>query len=195
MNIKELVTATRSYRRFKQDEISRDTLLELVDLGRLSPSGGNMQPLRYMISCDVDTNAKIFPCTAWAGYLEEWDGPAEGERPTAYIIILHDKEASNSAGCDHGIAAQSIVLGAREVGIGACMIGSIERAELATKLNIPERYRIMLVIALGVPAEDVVLEDVDDSGDIKYYRDADDVHHVPKHALGKIIVNGFTASH
>ncbi|MCK5529080.1 MAG: nitroreductase family protein, partial [Kiritimatiellae bacterium] len=102
MNMEELVTATRSYRRFKQDSISNETLLGLVNLGRLSPSGGNMQPLRYMVSCDAETNAKVFPCTAWAGYLEDWDGPAEGERPTAYIIILHDKEAANSAGCDHG---------------------------------------------------------------------------------------------
>ena len=187
--MKELVTATRSYRRFKQGEISRDTLLDLVDLGRLSPSGGNMQPLRYMISCDEGTNAKIFPCTAWAGYLADWHGPAEGERPMAYIIILHDKEAANSAGCDHGVAAQSIVLGACERGLGACMIGSVERAELAEKLNIADRYRIMLIIALGVPAEDVVLEVVDESGDIKYFRDENDVHHVPKHALEKIIVN------
>ena len=189
MKIKELVTATRSYRRFEQDEISKDTLLELIDLGRLSPSGGNMQPLRYMISCDADTNAMVFPSTAWAGYLEDWDGPAEGERPTAYIIILHDKEAANAAGCDHGIAAQSIVLGACEMGIGACMIGSIERAELAEKLNIADRYRIMLVIALGVPAEDVLLDVVGDSGDIKYFRDKNDMHHVPKHALEKIVIN------
>ena len=190
MKIKELVTATRSYRRFKQDEISRDILLELFNLVRVSPAGGNMQTLRYMISCDADTNAKIFPATAWAGYLEDWDGPAEGERPTAYIVILHDKEAANAVGCDHGIAAQSIVLGACEMGIGACMIGSVERAELAAKLNIAERYRIMLIIALGIPAEKVVLEVVDESGDIKYFRDENDVHHVPKHTLEKIIVNG-----
>ncbi len=188
MNMEELVTATRSYRRFKQDSISNETLLGLVNLGRLSPSGGNMQPLRYMVSCDAETNAKVFPCTAWAGYLEDWDGPAEGERPTAYIIILHDKEAANSAGCDHGVAAQSIVLGACEVGLGACMIGSVERAELAAKLGIDERYKIMLIIALGIPAEEVVLDVVDDSGDIKYFRDEADVHHVPKHALEKVIV-------
>lgn len=188
MNIKDLVTATRSYRRFKQDNIGIDILRELVDLGRLSPSGGNLQPLRYMLSCDAETNAKIFPCTAWAGYLVDWDGPAEGERPTAYIIILHDKEAANSAGCDHGIAAQSIVLGACEKGIGACMIGSVQRKELAAELNIDERYKIMLVIALGVPDEEVVLEDVDDSGDIKYFRDERGVHHVPKHTLENLIV-------
>ena len=190
MNMKELVTKTRSYRRFKQDAISRDTLLELVDLGRLSASGGNLQPLRYMISFDAETNAKIFPCTEWAGYLKDWNGPAEGERPTAYIIVLHDKEMANSAGCDHGIAAQSIVLGACEKGLGACMIGSVKRAELADKLNVSESYRIMLVIALGVPSEQVALDYVDKSGDIKYFRDEADTHHVPKHSLENIIVNG-----
>lgn len=190
MKMNELVTKTRSYRRFKQDAISCDTLYELVNLGRLSPSGGNLQPLRYMVSCDKDTNAKIFPCTEWAGYLKDWAGPAECERPTAYIVILHDKEAANSAGCDHGIAAQNIVLGACEKGIGACMIGSIHRTELTTALGISDQYRIMLVIALGIPAENVVLDAVDDSGNIKYFRDIDDVHHVPKHSLRNVIISG-----
>ena len=189
MKMKELVTATRSYRRFKQDVISMDILRELVELAGLSPSGGNMQPLRYILSCDAATNAKIFPCTMWAGYLADWDGPAEGERPTAYIIILHDKEVSGSAGCDHGIAAQSIVLGACEKGIGACIIGSLHRTGLAERLEIPERYNIMLAIALGVPGEKVVLEDVGSDGDIKYYRDENDVHHVPKHTLNNLIIN------
>ncbi len=189
MKFKELVTATRSYRRFKQVPVSSETLYELIELARLSPSGGNLQPLRYIISSDAETNAKIYPCTKWAGYLTDWDGPAENERPTAYIIILHDKEAANTVGCDHGIAAQNIVLGACEKGIGACMIGSIERAELAEVLDIPERYRIMLIIALGVPAETVVLEDIGDNGDIKYYRDADGVHHVPKHKLDTLVIN------
>jgi nitroreductase len=188
MGMKDLVTATRSYRRFKLDEISLETLRELVDLARLSPSGGNMQPLRYIISNDAATNAKIFPCTEWAGYFKDWDGPAEGERPAAYIIILHDKEAANSAGCDHGIAAQSIVLGACEQGIGACMIGSIHRNDLADTLNIDERYKIMLVIALGVPAERVILDIVGADGDIKYFRDNNGVHHVPKHLLDDIII-------
>jgi nitroreductase len=189
MMIEDIVKADRSYRRFRQDRlIDQSVLRELVNLGRLSPCAANLQPLKYIISGDPQTNARIFPTTAWAGYLKDWPGPAEGERPSAYIIILGDTEISKGFGCDHGIAAQSILLGAAEKGIGGCMIGSIQRDDLRGTLNIPERYDILLVLALGYPNETVVLEDVGPDGDIKYYRDAQGVHHVPKRTLDEVIL-------
>ena len=123
--------------------------------------------------------------------MRSWSGPAEGERPSAYIVILGDTEISKSSGCDHGIAAQSIMLGATERGLGGCMIGSIKRDALRETLEIPERYEIQLVLALGKPAETVVLEDVGPDGDIKYYRDDEDVHHVPKRPLDELILREF----
>ena len=187
MQFKELVRATRSYRRYKQTPITEETLRDLVDLARLSASGGNIQPLKYVLTCDPEINAKIFPCTIWAGYLKNWPGPAEGERPTAYITVLLDRNVSKSPGCDHGIACQNIVLGAMERGIGACMIGSIKRNELAAVLGIPEAYEILVIIALGEPAEEVTIEPLGPDGDIRYYRDANDTHHVPKRSLDEII--------
>jgi nitroreductase len=186
--LRDLVSKTRSYRRFYQDAVSLDTLRELVDLARLSASGSNRQPLKYVLSCDAATNARIYPCTRWAGYLPDWPGPSEGERPMAYIVILGDTEVSKSFGCDHGIAAQSMMLGATERGLGGCMIGSIDRATLHAELDIPDRYEILLVLALGRPKEKVVLEAVGPDGDTKYYRDEQAVHHVPKRALDDIIL-------
>lgn len=187
--IEDIVKACRSYRRFHQERrIEPGTLRELVNLGRLSPSAANLQPLKYITSSDPALNASIFPTLAWAGYLKDWPGPAEGERPSAYIVVLGDTEISKGFGCDHGISAQSIVLGAAEKGIGACMIGSIQRNDLRAVLSIPDRYEILLVLALGYPSEKVVLEDVGPDGSIKYYRDADDVHHVPKRTLDEVIL-------
>lgn len=187
--IEDIVKADRSYRRFHEKKaIVPGVLRELVNLGRLSPSAANLQPLKYIISSDPETNQRIFPTTAWAGYLKDWPGPAEGERPSAYIIILGDKEISKGFGCDHGIAAQSILLGAAEKGIGGCMIGSIQRDNLRQALSIPERYDILLVLALGYPNEQVVMEDVGPDGDIKYYRDAQGIHHVPKRTLDDVIL-------
>ena len=120
--------------------------------------------------------------------MRSWSGPAEGERPSAYIVILGDTEIRKSFGCDHGIAAQSIMLGATERGLGGCMIGSIKRDALRETLEIPERYEIQLVLALGKPAETVVLEDVGPDGSIKYYRDEEDAHHVPKRSLDELIL-------
>ena len=189
MSLRELVLKTRSYRRFYQEHtVDLATLKDLVDLARQSASGSNRQPLKYVLSCDPERNATIFPLTRWAGALPDWPGPEEGERPSAYIIILCDTEISKSAGVDHGIAAQSIMLGATEVGLGGCMIGSIDRPKLRAALEIPERYEILLLLALGKPKETVVLEALGPDGDTRYHRDAEGVHYVPKRALEEIIL-------
>jgi nitroreductase len=190
MSFHDLVLHNRSYRRFHQEHaIPRQTLRDLVDLARLTASGSNLQPLRYALSADPATNARIFPYLGWAGYLHDWPGPQEGERPSAYVIILLDTTASKNAGCDHGIAAQTILLGATELGLGGCMIGSVQRDGLRAELHIPERYDILLVVALGQPAETVRLELMAPSGDVKYYRDEAGVHHVPKHTLDDLILD------
>lgn len=187
MSFRELVEKTRSVRRFKQErEIERAVLEELVDLGRVSASGANLQPLKYMLFCDADVNAKVFPHLKWAGYLSDWPGPEAGERPVAYIVMLGDSEISHNFGCDHGIAAQTIMLGAAEMGIGGCIIGSLDRRNLAAALKIPDRYEILLVLALGIPAEQVRMVEAVDS--IRYYRDERDVHIVPKRPLGEVIL-------
>jgi len=186
---KDLVLANRTVRRFDQSvEISRATLEELVDLGRLSASGGNAQPLKYAISCDAETNATIFPHLAWAGFLSDWDGPEEGERPSAYIVILGDTEILKDFGVDHGIAAQSILLGAAERGLGGCMMGAIQRDPLRQVMSIDERYRILLVLAIGKPAETVVVDETPADGSFVYWRDEQSVHHVPKRLLKDIII-------
>jgi len=187
--IGDLIIRNRSCRRFHEDfAIERGTLKELVDLARLSASAANLQPLKYILSCEARENARIFPHLAWAGYLSDWPGPSEDERPSAYIIMLGDTQISRTFGCDHGIAAQSILLGAREKGLAGCMIGLIQREELRTALEIPTRYEILLVIALGKPREKAVIEEVGPDGDIKYWRDDTGVHHVPKRSLKELIV-------
>lgn len=187
--LKDLILKNRSFRRFHQDvPIELETLKELIDLARHSASGSNRQPLKYILCCDPDVNAAVYPNLAWAGFLTDWGGPAEGERPAAYIVILNDKKIAAVPGVDHGIAAQSMMLGAAERGLGGCMIGSIKLAGLREVLDIPEQYEILLVLALGKPAEKVVIEDVGADGSYRYYRDDEDVHHVPKRTLDELIL-------
>lgn len=189
MKLRDLILKNRSYRRFYEDhEISLETLRELVDLARLSPSGGNLQPLKYKLSNDAETNKIIYPCLAWAGYLTDWPGPQEGERPSAYIIILEDSTNKKEVKNDQGIASQSILLGAAEVGLGGCIIGSIKKERLRETLEIPAHLEILLVIGLGKPKETVVLEKISQDGSIRYWRDESGIHHVPKRGLDDIIV-------
>ncbi len=187
--LKDLVAKSRSYRRFQKDvPVPMETLRELVELARLCPSASNRQPLRYMLFNDAEINAKIFPCLRWAGYLQDWPGPAEDERPTAYVVILGDTEIAENPAVDEGIAAQTMMLGAAEKGFGGCMIGSIDRVRLRELLEIPERFKILLVLALGKPAEKVVIDPIGEDGDIKYWRDEQGVHHVPKRSLDELIL-------
>jgi len=187
--ITELVKENRSCRRFHEDHaVELETLKEFVNLARMSASGANLQPLKYILSCDPRTNTEIFSCLAWAGYLKDWPGPEEGERPAAYIVVLGDKSISESAGCDHGIAAQTILLGARAKGLAGCMLGAIDRNALREKLNISSQLKILLVLAIGKPKEQAVLDTVGSDNSIRYWRDNEGVHHVPKRKLEDIIV-------
>lgn len=187
--LKELIEKNRSYRRFDNSKkIPLQTLEEMIDMARLSASGANLQPLKYIISNDDETNDKIFPHLAWAGYLINWMGPEEKERPSAYIIILGDTEISKNFGCDHGIAAQSITLAATEKGYGGCLIASIKRDLLKQALGITDKYEILLVVALGVPVENIVIDKIDQEHGVRYWRDQKATHHVPKRKLEEIII-------
>jgi nitroreductase len=187
--IEDLIKKNRSIRRFKKGfKITKKTLIELVGLARLSASAANLQPLKYVLSYDTKKNNKIFPCIKWAGYLKDWDGPSKNERPSAYILILGDTSSAKSFGCDHGIAAQNILLGAAEKGLGGCILGALKRKNLHDSLDIPRRYEILIAVALGKPAEKIVVETALE-GDIKYWRDKKDVLHVPKRPIEELILD------
>lgn len=190
--LQKLVKMNRSYRRFHQEvRITQDVLNELVDLARLCPSASNRQPLKYMVVSDPKKCAEVFPCLVWAGYLTDWPGPIEGERPSAYIIILSDPALNSKPDKDVGIAAQTILLGAVEKGYGGCLVGSIKKDQLQQVLNIPQDLEVQLVAALGKPKEIVRIESVGSDGDIKYWRDEKEVHHVPKRKLEDILIGEF----
>ena len=183
---KDLVIQNRSYRKFDETKrISPEILRELIDTGHLVPSGGNCQPLRFITISTPEKCAEVFPTLKWAAYLKEWDGPAKGERPSAYIIML--SPAGQNTAWDEGICGQTILLSATEKGIGGCFIGSILRDKLAEVISVPEGYGIKLVLALGYPEEEIILEEISLGGDTKYYRDENWVHHVPKLKTGEII--------
>jgi nitroreductase len=189
MTVEELLFRNRSYRRFRQDPpIDPEMLRDLVDLARLCPSAANRQPLKYLLSCDPRRNALIFAQLRWAAALKDWPGPAETERPTGYIVILGDTRITNNFYCDHGIVAQSMLLGAVERGFGGCMIASIDREALSRTLNLPTYFEILLVLALGKPGETVILEEGRPPEPAPYWRDAEGRHHVPKRPLGELLL-------
>jgi nitroreductase len=171
--------------------VPENVLKELVNYARLSASSGNIQGLKFYISTDPENNKLIYSTLRWAYYLKDWKGPEEGERPSAYIVVLGDTEIHKTIEVDVGIAAQSIMLGAVSLGYGGCMIGSLDRVSLRKKLDIPERFDIPLVLALGKPDETIRIENVGEEGEIEYWRDESQVHHVPKRSLQELIIKSF----
>lgn len=187
--IKELVKKSRSYRRFYEEYIPYEILKELVEIARYVPSTVNSQPLKFRLVNDKEGNEEVFSTLAWAGLLKEWDGPEEGERPSAYIVILGDLSVGKNKHLDVGITAQTVMLGAADMGLGGCMFGSIQRNKLASLLDIDtEKYSIELVLALGKPKEEVRTVDLSENGSTAYYRDENGVHYVPKRSVDDLIV-------
>ncbi len=189
MSVRDLVQRNRSYRRFDESrQLDRDTLVEFVDLARHTPSAANRQPLKFMVSWLPKDNQRVFPYLRWAAALSDWPGPAEGQRPGGYVLILGDTTISKQVRWDDAIAAQTILLAAVERGLGGCMIGSIDRDGLRAAMEIPEHLEILLVVALGTPVETVVLHDGANPDERPYWRDETGVHHVPKRGLEEVLV-------
>jgi nitroreductase len=181
----------RSIRKFEQREIPIELLKKLADAARVAPSGANIQPIEYVIINEQALRERIFPCLHWAGYITPKGDPQKGEEPTGYIIMLINtriKEANYQY--DVGASAENICLCAVEHGLGTCLMGAIEREAIRKILRIPEYYIIDLVVSLGYPKEQPVMEDMQES--VRYYKDEKGVLHVPKRRLHDIThVNKF----
>ena len=188
--LKDLLKKSRSIRRFYEDDpVPEEMIRDWVDNVRYTPSTANGQTLKFRICTSQEDREKIFPNLKWAGALPDWDGPEEGERPSAYIIVLCDNTLGKNKQTDVGITSQTMMLGAVEMGYGGCMLGNVRRTELAKHLSIDsERFTIELVLALGKPKETVKIVDIPENGSVKYYRDQDQVHYVPKRHLEDVLV-------
>lgn len=192
-SLRELLKKNRSVRRFDETHrITTSILCELVSLARFTASGRNAQPLRYRIVTDEAECDAIFPLLAWAGYLQDWDGPESGERPAAYLVQCLDTRISgDDCLCDDGLQLEAITLGATTCGIAGCIIKAFNASGVSLALRLPEYLKPRYVLALGYPREKIVIEDMDGStsADFKYYRTPDGVHHVPKRPLEELIIS------
>ncbi len=185
--ISELIKKNRSYRRFDASrEISRDELVKFTESARYVASGANLQRLRFTLINEKSACDEIFSALKFAAYLKEWQGPTESERPVAYIIISSENEY-DAVAIDVGIAAEAMLLTAAEKEVGGCMFRSYNPEVI--KSFIPrEEQKPCLVIALGYPSEKVYITDAKD-GEIKYFRDEQDNHIVPKLTLDELVLN------
>jgi len=191
MEFEDRLRRNRSIRRFHQDRpIPVETLRRWVGNVCLAPSAANLQPLRFVIVGGPEMAAALFVHLRWAAYLKEWPGPAEGERPSAYLVMLGDRRASPYLEVDSGIALQTILLSAVAEGFNGCAIANCNKKEIARLMGTPETLEILMIIALGRSAETVVLDEVKDNN-VRYWRDQAGVHHVPKRRQEDLVLKVF----
>ncbi len=187
--LKNLVLKNRSYRKYFFDKkVSVDQLKQLVDLARLTPSSKNRQPLKYILVTEEEDCREVFKHLRWAWFLKDWNGPTEEEQPSAYIIVLVDKELNEHADIDVGIVSQTLLLGAAEMGLGGCMIHTVNRYEVQKLFHLSESFEISLVIAIGYPNQSVILGEVGEDDNTVYFENEHGDHVVPKRSLEDVII-------
>lgn len=186
LSVFDLAKRRRTIRRFQKKPVPYNILEDCVEASRLAPSGANMQPCEYLIVDDETLLPQVFSTLKWAGYIAPKGNPPPGEEPTAYIVILMNRQKRPQGG-DHdaGIVAAYISLVALEKGLGSCLIASVDRDRLRQILKVPDHCEINLVVALGYPNESPTVEDLRDS--VKYWKDEQGALHVPKRKLTDIL--------
>lgn len=188
MNVYEAIMNRRTIRKFRQEKLKETDITEIINCGRMSAFGANLQPLKYAVIDNDNMLKEIYPLTKWAGYLADWN-PAENERPTAYIAVLADTDIKPADKCetDAGAAVTSMMLAAEEKGIGSCWLGAIERSGIKKLLGLDEKYHVLYLLALGYPAQDGKAVDMEND-DVHYYFDENGNVCVPKRKLDDVIV-------
>jgi nitroreductase len=182
MDVYKAILKRRTIRIFKNKKIPKRILVKLVNAGRLAPSARNLQPIEYLVIEKPELCDLVFENVYFGGEVEKLR--KKENRPVAYILVLVNKKIRpKNFEHDVGLAVENIVLAALEKGIGACIMGAIEREKLKKIFKIPKNYYLDLVLALGYPAEKPVLEE----GEGKYWRDEKGILHVPKKPLEKIL--------
>ena len=184
MDIKTAITQRRTIRRFQNKPVDSDVLKELVKLSRLYASGGNLQPIRYAVVTNKELLDSVFDTLKWAAYLPGFEIKEE-EQPMAYIVLTCDTNVKKNAQFDLGAASTTLMLAAESYGLSTCCLASFDRAKVTSLLELPENLEVLLVIAIGYPAQKSRVVDMVD--DVKYFEDENGCLCVPKHTLEEVM--------
>jgi len=184
MDVAEAILSRRSVRKFKDKRVGREELEDLVDFGRLAPSGMNKQPIEFLVVDRSELEQEVFEYTNWAGAVD-WNPDFE-ERPRAYIFLLINEAVEPvTENHDAGLAAGNICLGAVGKGFGTCLLGALDEEPLEDILGIPDTRKLDLAVAIGYPAQEITVEAGQD--EIDYWLDEAGTLHVPKRPAEKIV--------
>jgi nitroreductase len=176
----------RSYRGYDQSfEVKREMLERIVAVNTKIASAKNQQVLRFKL-VTKETGADIITQNMkLGGLLPELHLPFPGTEPEAFIVICSTVEPDKWVHMDVGIAAQSMLLKAVEMGLGGICIGAFNKQAVTDTFVLP--CEPVLVLAIGKPAEQIELVPVHAEEPLKYYRE-NGIHYVPKIVANDLIL-------
>ena len=184
VSLQSLLVKNRSTRGFDSSfKVRKDQLLSLVEAARLAPSAMNQQVLRYRLVTEEEAHL-VLPHIGLGRALPELNLPLEGTEPNAFVVICTNKEG-RFVDMDLGIAAQTILLRAVEMGLNGVCIAAFDHAAVREKLNL--RLEPQLVLAIGRSAERIEVVEVSEDESTTYYR-TNGTHFVPKIKTEDLII-------
>jgi len=184
-SVYQTICTRRSVRRFQQKTVPTNLLEDILNAGRLAPSGSNLQPCEFIVIDNKQLVRTIFPWLKWAAYISPQGNPKRGEEPVVYVVVLINLLKKRKGGeADAAASIQNMLNTAWGYGIGSCWLASMNKNKIKKSLKIPHHFKLMAIIAFGYPKEQPVLEDAGAS--IKYWKDNKGTLHVPKRKLSEI---------
>ena len=180
-----LLKRNRSYRGYDPAKpITEATLREIVSVTTLVASGMNAQRLRFRL-IPTEKAAMVHPLIKLGAALPQEHLPHPGTEPQGYIVVCAEGGHSKIVDIDLGIAAQSMLLKAVDMGLNGIMVLNFKPEELKQTLDLP--LEPLMVIGIGKGAERIFLTQAQSGGSLNYYR-KDGVHFVPKLSVDELIV-------
>ncbi len=182
-----LLRKNRSHRAFDTSyTVAKRQLEAIVSVNDKLPSGRNAQTLRFRLLDAPGGGEDFCRFLHLGGYLPELHLPEPGTEPKAFIIVCSTEAESPIVNIDLGISLQSMALKAVEIGLNALIVKAFNRQEIREALGLP--LDPLAVLAIGKGTERIVLDEVHTGSDLRYYRDADGTHHVPKIAVPDLLI-------
>jgi nitroreductase len=142
LKFEKVLEKRRSIRKYKDTPIPKEDVIKILEAARIAPSAGHRQPWHFIVVENKETIKKLAK-SEWAA-----------EAPVMIVGLADQLTSPSWCLTDLGIALEHIVLAATDLGLGTCWMGQTGREELIKDLlDIPDNFRVVAVIPLGVPDE------------------------------------------
>ena len=188
VSLDTLFEKNHSYRGYKKDfVVTNDMLKRIVNVNTKIASGKNQQVLRFKLVTKGEDADFVLQNIKLGGMLPELHLPFPGTEPKAFIIVCTTVPESKMLHVDIGIAVQSMLLKAVEMGYNGLIIGAFNAKKIEEAFALP--YPPVLILAVGKGSEKIELTEISANESHAYYRDENGTHYVPKVRWEELVIS------